>query len=165
MKKILLAVAMVATSFVANAQDGQFNLGANVALPVGNAGDLSSFAIGVEANYLFELSDEFKLGPSVGYMNYFGKDQTFDTGFGTVTVEGANVGVMPIAAAARYNVSEDFVLGADLGVGIGVSNSSGSDFYYRPLIGYNVSENVMLQASYNGMDGFSSFGVGAMFSL
>lgn len=161
MKKLLLVIAMVAFAFTAKAQEGQFNLGANVGLPIGGAGDVYSFAVGAEVNYLFEISDEFKLGPSVAFQQFFGKDRTI----AGVSISGTNVSILPITAASRYSVSDEFVLGADLGVAIGLSNASGSGFYYRPLVGYNVSEKVMIQASFNGTDGFNSIGLGAMFSL
>ena len=95
------------SGFTANAQDGQFNTGANIGLPTGDASDLSSFSIGIEANYLFEVSDEFKVGASVSYVTYLGK---------SVTILGQSIytdnsSVLPIAAAARYSVSENFVLG------------------------------------------------------
>ena len=77
-----------------------------------------------------------------------------------------------IAASGRYNLSEDFVLGADLGYALGLS-PSGNDggFYYRPMLGYNLSEKMMVTASYstvsvsNGGGNWGSFGVGLMFGL
>ncbi|SNR15681.1 outer membrane beta-barrel protein [Tenacibaculum jejuense] len=163
MKKLLLTIAVIAFGFVAKAQDGQFNAGVNLGLPIGDASDATSFAIGAEVNYLFSLSDEFQVGPSIGFSHYFGKD--LGGGF-----EVSDFSFIPIAAAARYSVSEQFVLGADLGYGIGVS-PEGNDggFYYRPLVGYNVSENIMIQATYSGVSTngvtFANIGLGVMFGL
>ncbi|CAL2092660.1 OMP_b-brl domain-containing protein [Tenacibaculum sp. 190524A02b] len=182
MKKLLL-VAMMAFGFAMNAQDGQFNVGANFGLPIGTTGDVSSFVLGAEVNYLFEVSDDFKVGPSVSYNYFFGKDVDTNVGGnlggllnGLVNQLTESLGIsgdssyMPIAAAARYNVSEAFVLGADLGYAIGISPSANNGgFYYRPMVGYNVAEKIMIQATYSGVstDGStaSNIGLGVMFGL
>ncbi|MCH3882314.1 outer membrane beta-barrel protein [Tenacibaculum aquimarinum] len=157
MKKLLLSIALVAFTFAATAQDGKFNLGVNAALPTGDFGEISSFGIGVEANYLFDVSEGFQIGPSVSYINFFGE---------TVgAVEFPSTGFMPLAAAGRFNASDEFTLGADLGYAIGVSNAEGGEFYWRPMVGYDISDKVMLQASYSGMGDLSFFGLGAMFAL
>ncbi|CAL2064368.1 outer membrane beta-barrel protein [Tenacibaculum sp. 190524A05c] len=166
MKKFLLAIAMVAFGFTANAQDGEFNAGVNLGLPIGDVSDFYSFTIGAEVNYLFSVSDDFKVGPSVGFTQFFGSDVEV---LG-VTVEGADASFMPLAAAGRFAVSEEFTLGADLGYAIGLSpDGNDGGFYYRPMVGYNISENVMLQATYSGVsvDGgsFSNIGLGVMFGL
>lgn len=156
MKKLLFLVAIVAASFTANAQ-GQFNVGVNLGLPVGDASNVSSFAFGVEANYLFEVSDEFKVGPTASYVHFLGKDS------------GPSTSHLPLGGAARYSVSDEFVVGADLGLALGMSNASGSNFYYRPMVGYNISETMMIQASYMGIssEGFTvaTFSAGVMFAL
>ncbi|OCK42301.1 hypothetical protein BA195_11810 [Tenacibaculum soleae] len=161
MKKLLFLVAVVAASFTANAQ-GQFNAGVNLGLPVGDASDTSSFAFGIEANYLFEVSDEFKVGPTASYVHFLGKDGLDAPSF------------LPLGGAARYSVSDEFVVGADLGLALGMANASGSSFFYRPMVGYNISETMMVQASYMGMSvdsglggssTFATFSAGLMFAL
>ena len=167
MKKVLFVafIAIIGLGKV-NAQESSINVGVNFGLPTGDASDISSFAVGAEVNYLFEISDKFKVGPSISYTTYFGK---------TITVLGISVDIddvsfLPLAAAGRYNLSEKFVLGADLGYGIGI-NPDGNDggFYYRPMIGFQLGEKISLQASYSNVsvDGgtFSNFGIGIMFSL
>jgi hypothetical protein len=169
MKKVLLIAGVVLLGLGnVNAQDGAFNLGVNFALPTGDAGDVYSFAIGVEANYLFQVSEEFQVGPSVSYISYFGKSEVFG-----IDVDIDNAGFLPLAAAGRFNASDKFVLGADLGYAIGI-NPEGNDggFYYRPMVGYDVNEKIQITVSYSGVslsgdgDGtFSNIGIGAMFAL
>ncbi|WP_299626153.1 outer membrane beta-barrel protein [uncultured Tenacibaculum sp.] len=160
MKKLLLLFALTFT-LISNAQDGGFNLGANFSLPVGNASETHNFALSVEANYLFDVTDNIQIGPSASFINYFGKEEN-NVGFGSVQF-------LPVAGAARFNVSEDFTLGADLGYAIGINTGNEGGFYYRPLVAYNISETIALQASYNGVanDGqnFSSVGLGVVFKL
>ncbi|MDO6601020.1 outer membrane beta-barrel protein [Tenacibaculum sp. 1_MG-2023] len=158
MKKLLLSIALVAFTFAATAQDGKFNLGVNLGLPTGDVSDFYSFVGSIEANYLFDVSEEFQVGPSASYSHFFGEE-----GFGDISF-------LPLAAAARFNASEQFVLGADLGYAIGISpDENDGGFYYRPMVGYNLNDKVMLQVSYSGvsMDGgsFANFGLGAMFAL
>jgi len=168
MKKVLLIAAFVFAGLgVSNAQEGSFNAGVNLGLPTGDASDLSSFAMSVEANYLFDVSETFKVGPSISYLHYFGKNLDL-IDFGNSKVEDS--GFLPIAAAARFVASEKFTVGADLGYGIGISpDGQEGAFYYRPMVGYSINENVMIQATYTGMskDGvtISNLGIGAMFAL
>ena len=163
MKKIVCIAVMALLGFGSlSAQENRFNLGVNLGLPTGDVSDFYSFALGVEANYLFEVSEKFQVGPSISYVNYFGKEIS---GF---TAENASF--LPLAGSGRFNASEEFVIGADIGYAIGIS-PEGNDggFYYRPMLGYNISEKMQITASYSGVsvDGgtFSHFGVGIMFGL
>ncbi|CAM1341091.1 outer membrane beta-barrel protein [Tenacibaculum amylolyticum] len=169
MKKFLLTIAMVAFGFAANAQDGQFNAGVNLGLPVGDASDISSFAVGAEVNYLFSVSDDFQVGPSVGFVNYFGKDTEVTAGGVTVTISASDAQFLPIAAAGRFAISDEFTLGADLGYAVGINTGNDGGFYYRPMVGYNVADNIMIQATYSGVSvtggSVANIGLGVMFGL
>jgi hypothetical protein len=162
MKKLFLGVLMLAFGFTANAQ-GDFNLGVNFGIPTGDASDITTFNLGLEANYLFEAGESFQIGPSISYSHFFGDSVSV---LGT-TVDFDDVTFLPIAAAARFAAGDSFTLGADLGYAIGISDDGG--FYYRPMIGYDIGENFMLQATYSGisLDGgnVSSIGLGAVFGL
>ena len=165
MKKVLFIAVVVLGLGNINAQNGSFNAGVSIGLPTGDISNSSSLAISVEANYLFEISDQFKVGPSISYLHYTGKKDILGSGF-----DANDISFLPIAAAARFAASEKFTIGADLGYGFGISpDDIEGAFYYRPMIGYNISEKVMLQATYTGMSKegstISNFGVGAMFSL
>ncbi|MCK0180528.1 hypothetical protein MWU50_14605 [Flavobacteriaceae bacterium S0862] len=158
MKKLLLVIVVVAFSFTANAQD--FRAGINVGLPVGDAGDAYTLNFGVDLSYMWNVSDDFDAGLSTGY-SHFILDSEFN---------GDDASFLPLAGSARFNASEEFVLGADLGYGIGISpDGNDGGFYYRPLIGYNVGGNTQITASYSGVsvDGgtFSSINLGVNFGL
>ncbi|WP_440881188.1 outer membrane beta-barrel protein [Tenacibaculum sp. C7A-26P2] len=184
MKKLLVA-AMMVFGLAANAQEGQFNVGANFGLPLGDSSDYTSFAMSAEVNYLFSVSDDFKVGPSVSYLHYIAKDakdvkEVFGPLTGVINSMVDNFSVettgiedssfLPIAVAARYNVAENFTLGADLGYAVGIS-PKGNDggFYYRPMVGYNISEKIALQATYAGVSkeitSYSNISLGVMFAL
>ncbi len=80
MKKVLFIAVVVLGLGNINAQNGSFNAGVSIGLPTGDISDSSSLAISVEANYLFEISDQFKVGPSISYLHYTGKKIYLEVG-------------------------------------------------------------------------------------
>ena len=158
MKKLLLSLAFVAMGFSVSAQSSGFNLGADVGFPTGDVKDLFSLTMTVNATYMLGESDQFDYGVAASYSYWKGKDGVDNGSF------------LPLAGALRFNASETFVLGTDIGYAIGVSPSQNDGgFYYKPMVGYNFSDNMMLQASYSGVsvDGgtYSNFGIGIMFGM
>lgn len=148
-----------------NAQEGVFNGGINAGIPTGDMSDFSSFALGAELNYMFPVAEGFTLGPSIQYSHFFGKDYEV---LGT-TIEGSDVSYLPISGAARFNVSEKFVVGANLGYAVGIDDGNDGGFYYRPMVGFKVGPTSQLNISYSGIenDGFtaSQISLGLMFGL
>ena len=164
MKKLLLLSAIVVSTMTLSAQEA--NIGLSGALPIGDAGDITTFGLNLDANYLWEVSEQFDLGVAAGYHYYFGED--IDIPFGTFEAE--DFGFLPIAAAARFNASEDFTIGADVGYALGI-NPDGNDggFYYAPKIQYSVSEALDIVFAYKGvsLDGvsFDAISLGIEFGL
>ncbi|WP_166961435.1 outer membrane beta-barrel protein [Yeosuana marina] len=167
MKKLLFLAVFTALSITgANAQSG-FKVGVNLGLPTGDIKDFYSLNIGVDANYLWQVSEEFDAGITAGYSHYLAKSYDIPGGG---SIKGDDAGFFPIAAAGRFNVSEDFIIGADLGYALGIS-PSGNDggFYYAPKLQYGVSESLDIVLAYKGIsvDGgtFSSINLGVEFGL
>ena len=147
MKKLVLIVAF---ALIGSSAFGQgFNLGLNLGFPTGDAGDAYTFTIGVDLHYMWDVSDTFTAGVASGYSHFLGDE--IDLGsFGTIDVDDA--GFIPLAAAGRLSLSDSFVLGADLGYAIGVSpDGNDGGFYYRPMLGYNISDSMQITASYRGV--------------
>ncbi|WP_430409596.1 outer membrane beta-barrel protein [Kordia sp.] len=168
MKKIILGVvAIFAFAFTSNAQE--FKVGLNGALPIGDAGDFYTFSVGLDAAYLWNVSEKFDAGIATGFTNAFGDEQSVTIAGITATAEVEDAQFIPIAGAARFNVSNDFYIGADVGYAIGINDGNDGGFYYRPRIGYNVSDKVNLNLSYTGvsLDGgsFDTIGLGVEFGL
>ncbi len=133
--------------FTSNAQS--ISAGLSGGLPSGDASDLYTFAVILDASVHFEAGDSFMVGGTAGYINSFG-DELDLGGFGSVEVEDA--GFIPVAASARYMISEAFSLGADVGYALGVSpDTNDGGFYYAPKAIYNVSENFGIVAAYRGV--------------
>jgi len=174
MKKILLSVAAVmAFGFAAQAQDGSFTAGIHVGAPIGDAGDVSSFNFGVDVAYLWNVADDFKVGATTGYTHFLGKDidETIITPAGPMTFSAKvkDFGFIPVAATAKYSLTESFFVGADLGYAIYAGSGDGDGgFYYQPKVGYQM-ETIDVFASYKGIsqDGvtISTVGVGAAYKF
>lgn len=130
------------------------NVGLSAALPVGNFADITTFGFNLDANYLWEVSEQFDLGVATGFHYYFGED--IDTPFRTFEAE--DWGFLPISAAGRFNASEDFTIGADVGYAIGI-NPNGNDggFYYAPKIQYGIIKTLDIVVAYKrvSLDGLS----------
>lgn len=134
MKKLIFAAALLILGFGANAQTpGQFKAGVNVGIPVGDVADMSSFTAGADLAYLWNISENFQLGPTVGFQNYFLKSEFKDMDF-------TDFNYVPVAASGQYSVVPNFFIGADLGYAFVTSGGEdGGGFYYMPKIGYQQS--------------------------
>ncbi|MGY0408450.1 MAG: outer membrane beta-barrel protein [Polaribacter sp.] len=149
MRKIVFIafLAMVGLGTM-NAQQGKLYGGVSVGIPTGDVSDAVSFTLGAEMNYMFPVADGFTVGPSVEYLHFFAKD------FGllsSVGIEIPDFSFLPISAAAKYNVSDKFAVGANLGYAVGISGDNNGGFYYRPSIGYKVGRKIELNLSYKGI--------------
>lgn len=195
MKKLIVLAAIAVFGLTSvNAQDGVdkvinqaknggFKVGANIGLPLSTAGDVSSFNVGVDIAYLFEVMDNLEVGGLVGYTHFFGNGTYTYYGDNTTFIgEYEDAGFVPISSTARYYFADrKFFGGIDLGYAINVSGEADGGFYYRPKFGYNLGV-VALIASYQGISGgvnynnsapttvvtgsgFNSFNVGAEFSF
>ena len=146
MKKLFLVAVLALVGFTATAQDG-FRAGISGGLPIGDAGDLSTFAIAVDLGYLFEISDGFDAGVTTGYSHSFGDEIDI---LGT-TIELDDVQFIPLAASGRFQVAPSFTLGADLGYAIGVNDGNDGGFYYSPRAQYSVSDAIDIVVAYRGV--------------
>jgi len=146
MKKLFLAVFAVCAFVSVNAQE--FRAGISGGIPVGDAGDLTTFAIAVDLAYLFEVSDSFQAGPATGYGHAFG-DSIDIPGFGSIDVDDFQY--IPIGATGRFAVSEDFTLGADLGYALGLGDGAEGGFYYAPRVQYGVSDTIDIVVAFRNV--------------
>jgi hypothetical protein len=150
MKKLLFLVVITIFGMSAmNAQD-QFKLGIAVGLPIGDAGDVSLFAIAVDLGYMFEISENFKAGPITGYSHTFGDDDS-SSPIAILGDGNPDVSFIPIGAGGRFVVAPKLLLGADLGYAIGLNDGNDGGFYYSPRISYSASEDVDIVAAFRGV--------------
>lgn len=159
MKKVLLVLVITVAGFInANAQGFQFGVGPTIGLPIGDASDISSFAVGGELQGEYQFSEMVSGVASTGYTHFIGKD------YGGFKI---NYGAVPILAGVRVYPSEQFFIGGQIGYGFFTGDGSGGGFAYRPQIGYNAT-SFQAVLSYNGIsdDGTISWiGLTGIFKL
>lgn len=173
MKKLILIVAIALVGFTAKAQE--FNLGLSAALPTGDVSDFYTFSLILDAEYLYDVSEQFKVGGTTGYIYGFGDEIGGSVDGFDVSADVDDSGFIPLAASGRFIATEDLTFGADIGYGIGVQPSDvESGFYYAVKALYGVGDNLDVVAAYralsvdNGLGGNANFGyisLGVMLGL
>ncbi len=88
MKKLVLLIALGLTFNLVSAQDSGFKIGVNMGAPTGDLKDFTDLTLGADIAYLAPVSEQFKVGATVGYFYFSGKK-----GF-------PNISFLPIAATA-----------------------------------------------------------------
>lgn len=139
MKKVILlfTLLVVGTTFAQekktikykdiSSKNSWFKIGLNAGVPLGDADDVSSFALGLDLKGQYLVTPNFGIGLTTGYDHFFGKDGVDD------------FGIIPAAAFARYYFKpKGLFLGVDFGYGFltNVDNNSGG-LYVNPQIGYH----------------------------
>lgn len=130
MKKLILSSLFVVVGIVsANAQNG-FKVGAHLGFPVGDASDYYGMNFGVEATYLYPISDVFHLGGTAGIDVFSGKEVT-GTG-----LRIKNLTLLPIAISGQLDFLDQFFAAADLGYAFSLSKNYDGGFYFQPKGGW-----------------------------
>lgn len=136
MKKLLLVAAFaVCGMFSAKAQGLSMEAGPYIGIPVGDS-DLFSFNAGATFGLYFNvIPDKLKVGGIVGIDHFFGKEYEI----GNFKIDGEDATFIPIAASAKFNFTNRYFVGLDLGYNIGVSDGAGDGgFLARPRIGMSL---------------------------
>ena len=164
MKKLALFVCLAffgLTTFAQNEIKGGINFG----LPIGDAGDFTTFNLSLDFSYLFQVGDQVQVGPTIGYSHSFG--DSIDTILGSIDID--DVQFIPIAATGHYNFTDQFWFGLDLGYAIGINDGNDGGFYYSPRFAYGVTERIDILAAFRGIsvDGgsFDVISLGAEFKF
>ena len=176
MKKLFITtVAVLGMFFNIQAQEG-FNVGGYLGVPVVDGSDYATFSLGLDANYLFEVVDRIAVGPAVSIGHSFGSDRTYYNGTVVVT-DNDPFQFAAIAGAGRFSINDKMTAGADIGFAIGINDGNDGGLYFRPMFGYNIIDNIQLNASLIGISSgrsgtygydygtFGIFAVGATFNL
>lgn len=151
MKKILfyLALATMSVATIQSQNIGQtsdMKAGISASLPVGDFSEAYSFGLQADFAYLFDIAQDFKVGPTASLFYYNGKD----IGSGELSVKVSDAMFLPIGGHARY-LFDEFFVGADLAYAIGISPSGmGGGLLIRPKVGYDLG-NLAVVASYSAI--------------
>lgn len=164
-KTVVLVVAFMAIGFSSMAQyvdRSSFKAGFYAGLPVGDASEVSSFALGLDLAYHWGVSEMFDAGLASGFLNAFGETESVTVGDVTVEGEFGDYQIIPLAAALRLYPTYDFKLGADVGYAVGINEGNEGGFYLRPTMGYNISGNTELNVSYMNISNNGNFSMVAL---
>lgn len=162
MKKIVLIV-IAFYSLNMYSQDNEVNVGINAGLTIGNIKNTSSVAFGVDVNYLFDLFENIKIGPSLNFIYYSTKEINGN-------IPDALM-YLPIGGAIRFNSSGDkFYVGADAGFAIGISpEGDNGGIFFKPMLGYYASDKIKLNLFYSGVKKkqptYGYLGVGIVYNV
>ncbi|MEM7486453.1 MAG: hypothetical protein AAF348_14695 [Bacteroidota bacterium] len=164
MKRIyLFHIAIFMTLLTANAQDrSSFKAGINAGLPVGDASDFSSFSVGFDMAYHWGVSELLDVGLATGFVNAFGDTETISEGIIEIEAEFEDYQFIPLAASFRIYPTFEFKFGADVGYAVGINEGNEGGFYYRPLVGYNITGNTELNVSYTAVDNNGTFAIATL---
>ena len=151
MKKTILLVSIallgICSVLAQNVDRSSFKAGFNAGLPVADASEISSFSIGLDLNYHWGVSKTFDVGLAAGFINSFSEEEFEDFQF------------LPVAGSVRIYPTYEFKFGADAGYAIGINDGNEGGFYYRPIIGYNITGNTELNVSYTAIENNGTFGL------
>ncbi len=164
---LLMILAMVSFTTIAQSVDrSSFKAGVLAGMPVGDASNYSTFALGLDVAHHWGVSELFDAGIATGFIHAFGESQTINEGAATIKYEFEDIQFIPVAAAIRMYPTYEFKLGADVGYAVAVNDNMDGGFYIRPSIGYNITGNTELNVSYINVSNdwkFSMVSLGLLF--
>ncbi|WP_422859421.1 hypothetical protein ACOKFD_00290 [Flagellimonas sp. S174] len=146
-KTIATSIFLLVVTFttIGQVDRSSFKAGLTAGIPVGDASDISSFALGLDVNYHWGVSKLLDVGLATGFINSFGETGTDLTG------EFEDFQFIPAAASVRIYPTYEFKFGADAGYAVGINDGNDGGFYYRPVVGYNITGNTEINVSYTAV--------------
>lgn len=151
MRKLLLC--LLGVLFLGSLQaQGTFKIGISGGIPLGDASDISTFALGGDVYYLFGKRNALvRLGPTVGIRNFFGEE--ISPG---INVDDAQF--VPVALAGRVSIFGILQGGIDVGYAIGVSDFLDGGFYVKPVLAFGLLRLFELNISYESISDNATWG-------
>ncbi|MCL6273170.1 porin family protein [Muricauda sp. 2012CJ35-5] len=147
MKKLVLFSLVLVFGAMSTYSQGRFQAGGHLGLPVGDAGDLATFAIAIDLAYILEIDDNISAGPRIGYSHSFGDEANI----GGFTVDIEDVQFLPIGGRAQFDITDQFLARAELGYALGINDGNDGGFYWSPQAGYSITETIDLILSYRSV--------------
>lgn len=136
MKRIIISIVVLFFCHVSlHAQKGSFNLGFNLGFTIDEASKFPMMA-GIEASYLFDLSERIKIGPSLAAFYFYDN----------------NTALSPLSIEMKFNIIDYFFIGGNLGYTFSINSNSKNKFYYRPILGYYITDKTNFGLFYSEVD-------------
>jgi hypothetical protein len=156
MKKILLTL-FVMGGFALNsfaqtnetATVGNFSVGFEAGLPVGDVSNTTSAIIGGSLKYDYPLDANMFLTFSGG-LNYFSYKSSTKTALAAIGVYKSGESFVPLKVGVKYFFDGAFYGEAQLGAAISTEENVGTAFAYAPGIGYKIGGGIDLGIRYEG---------------
>lgn len=137
MKRILLLICAIVS--INTFSQEQLNIGINGGITIGNIEPYSKVAFGADVNYLFDVAEDFVVGPSIGII-YFNPEDEIDAPV-----------FLPVSASILFHSIDDkFYIGGELGYALSLSDLDGG-FFIKPTVGYYISDSFKINAFYAGV--------------
>ena len=156
MKKLLLSLAIVGCAVVSafaqkSSEGGKWNVGIEAGLPVGDASNVSNFAIGASVKYEQPIADQTFVTISAGYSRFLYKSDVKDA-LREAGINKSGEGFVPIKAGLKYYFmcNAGFFAEGQLGVAISTESGGGTAFAYSPGVGYTVDGGFEVGVRYEG---------------
>jgi hypothetical protein len=133
---LLLTAALVIFSVASSFAQGRFSIGADLAFPQGDIGDVVGIGFGADVRYESPINDNLSWMATAGFLTFGEKDDS-----------SVKLSIIPINAGLKYYFTESFngfYAGAELGFNIAkVKSDFGDDsetkFGFAPQIGYHLA--------------------------
>lgn len=130
MKKLIFSAALAVIGLVSvNAQEG-LKASGHIGATIGDAADVFGLNFGADVSYLYPVMENFHVGGKIGFDIFSGKDIPDSNS------KYKGLTLIPIAASAQYDFTEQFFAGADLGYALSLNNDYNGGFYFMPKGGW-----------------------------
>ncbi|MCK0155972.1 hypothetical protein MWU65_02195 [Cellulophaga sp. F20128] len=146
MKKRVLALVFLVAATSVFAQEGA-KIGIQGGIPLGDFTDDVSLMVGVDLGHMWALGEVVDVGVSGGYIHGFA--EKYHTG--TIVNDLPSIQFLKAAASIRFWASDTFSFGGDIGQGFGLNDGNEGGLYYRPQLGFLMSEHTEVNLSYTGI--------------
>lgn len=146
MKKGVLAIVFMVATASLFAQEGA-KIGIQFGMPIDDFTDEVGLMIGVDVGHMWALGEVVDLGVTAGYIHGFA--EKYHTG--TIANDLPSIQFLKAAASLRVWLSNSFSFGGDIGQGFGLNDGNEGGLYYRPQLGYLMSQSTELNVSYTSI--------------
>lgn len=157
MKQKLLILSVLFLSFSSYGQDIE-GFGGSIGSPLGDAGDIYEYAIGVHGYWLMNVEDNIHAGIATGYNYFIAGDSDLEDVF-------ENTSILNFGLSARYTFLENFSAGVEGGVAAtnDLAMEWGIGYYVKPQVAYRI-EIIEVSGFYQHLDiedqNFPTIGIG-----
>ena len=138
MKKTLLTliilIGVTLNSFAQKADGSKFSIGIEAGLPVGDASNISSYAIGASLKYSHPIADKTYFTASGGY-TYFPYKNDIKIALTGLGLDKSGEGFVPVKLGVKYFITDVFYGEGQVGAAISTESDGSTGFAYSPGIG------------------------------